>query len=381
MRKLVTVRTVAELRPIEGADVIELAIIDGWQCVVKKEEFKVGDKGLFFEIDSFLPASDERYKFLEKNFVTWKGRYGARIRTMKLRGKLSQGLLLPLSSFPEIKPNTFIWEKDYAADLGVLKWERDGEGDSKPEKKANWLGKKMKKLKYTKFKPLVEWLERTFPSLFVTNASRPYPSFIPKTDEERIQNLINKFEPDPDSMWLATIKLDGSSMTTYYNRRHFGVCSRNVDLKKDTENQFWATALKYNLERGLKKLDRNIALQGELMGPGIQGNREQLKEFKYFIYKVWDIDAKKYLNECEKLELHDQLERLKVEVDTVPSMGFFSGSDLKTRFPTVDDFLAYAEGPSYNPNTRREGVVFENALTGEKGFKVVSNSYLLEKSN
>jgi hypothetical protein len=375
MRKLVTIRTVSELRPIEGADVIELAIIDGWQCVVKKGEFKVGDKGFYFEIDSFVPAK-EPFMFLEKNFRTWNGHYGARIKTMRLRGQLSQGLLLPANLFPEINA-TFAWVNamDVSDKIGVLKWEREGEADKSKQQRPNWLGRKLKKLKHTKLKPLALWLERKWPGLFLANATRPFPTFIPKTDEERVQNIIGKLDTKASQLYEVTVKLDGSSMTCYYNQRRFGVCSRNLDLKRDEENKFWSTALNYSLEKAMKKLKRNVAIQGELMGPGIQGNREKLVNYAYFVYKIWDIDLQRYMGYDEKHSYLSQLERQGCAVDTVPEIGVMNLS----QFNSIDDFLAFAEGPSFNVPTR-EGVVFTPVETG-KGFKVISNSFLLKEDN
>lgn len=375
MRKLVTVRTVSELRPIVGADLIELAIMDGWQCVVKKGEFKVGDKGLYFEIDSFVPANDERFKFLEKNFTLWRNHYGARIRTIKLRGQISQGLLLPVTSFPEVKTSLFLEDtKDYSQVLGILKWERDSENDKPKEQKKSWLGTKLKKLRYTKLKPFVLWLEKVLPmSWLQTDATHPFPNFIPRTDEERVQNLIGKEGFFNDDLYITTIKYDGSSMTVYNNRGKQGVCSRNLDLKKDEDNKFWACALKYKLPQALKKLKMNLAIQGELMGPGIQGNREGFKEHEYFIYKVWDIGDKRYLGDVEMSDIADELTGLGAKVQFVKALDMRTTSSFKT----IDDFLAYAEGPSHNAPTR-EGVVFTKC-DGTKGFKVIATSYLLKE--
>lgn len=356
-----------------GSDFIELAIIDGWQCVVKKGEFKPGNKGLYFEIDSFVPASDERFKFLEKTFTLWKNNYGARIKTIKLRSQVSQGLLLPLDSFMDVWRDGFL-ERDYAQDLGVIKWERDGEGDKPKPQQATWLGRKMKKLKYTKLKPFVLWLERKLPGLFLTNATRPFPNFIRKTDEERIQNIIGKLDPETANPYEATVKLDGQSMTVYKNNSKIGVCSRNWDLKKDHENRYWAVALNYKLDKALKKLGRNIALQGELMGPGIQGNREGLNDYKYYIYKIWDIDAQKYLNPNGVMGIVLFFVNNGFNIDMVPSLGLYVLSE----FATIEDYLTFAEGPSLNAPTR-EGVVFTDAVTGERGFKVIANSYLLKE--
>lgn len=369
-RKLVTVRVVDELKPIEGADLIELAVVDGWQCVVKKGEFKVGDQGLYFEIDSFLPAEDSRFKFLEKNFSNYRNRYGARIRTIKLKGQISQGLLLPVSDFMELasrKWETFKTDYDYAEDLKVIKWEPVQPAFVQQSKKLTWFGRKIKKFQHGKLKPFLAWLEQKFPRWFASEGTKPFPSFVPKTDEERVQNLIKKIDPDTGEEYEATIKLDGSSMTVYHNRGVVGVCSRNFDLAKNPDDKFWATALKYDLPNKLKDLKGNFAIQGELMGPGIQGNREGLPTYDFFVFKIWDIDEKRFIGKTGKDDLCKKL-----GLKQVPSLGVMK---LNT-FKTIDNYLSFAEGPSLNAKTR-EGVVFEK-VDGSKGFKVISNSYLLK---
>lgn len=121
MRKLATIRVANTISPIEGADAIEAVRVDGWTCVSKKGEFKVGDKGVYFEIDSFLNGDDERFQFLFKQFITFKGKKGARLRTMRIRGQLSNGLFLPLEKFPELKELEV--GTDVTESLGVIKWE------------------------------------------------------------------------------------------------------------------------------------------------------------------------------------------------------------------------------------------------------------------
>jgi RNA ligase (TIGR02306 family) len=158
-RKLMTIRTVSNLIPIEGADFVELAQIDGWQCVVKKGAFRVGSYGMYFEIDSFLPASDKRFSFL-KNKTAFEGEEGYRIKSMKIKGMLSQGLLLPLEDFNLItylrkeSLQRYIDDReDFAEMFGVKKWEKP--------LALNMLGK----------------------------VRGIFPFFIPKTDQERIQNI------------------------------------------------------------------------------------------------------------------------------------------------------------------------------------------------
>jgi hypothetical protein len=375
MRKLVTIRKVDSLKPIEGADNIELAIVDGWQCVVKKNTFTKGDNALYFEVDSFLPAKDERFKFLEKTFTLWNNHHGTRIKTIKLRGQISQGLLLPLSDFPEVRPHKWGSDADYSEILGIKKWERASEGNSVGQQKATWFGRKLKKLKHTKLKPMLLWLERKFPRWFLTNATRPFPSFIPKTDEERVQNLINKIGIGSDEMYERTVKLDGSSESVYFNAGRVGVCSRNLDLKRDPDNKYWATILDVGLEDALKKLKRNISIQGELMGPGIQGNREKLDSFHFYVFKIYDIDEQRYVSLTEKLNILRDLDECGCTLETVPGLGV----DSLKNFTTIDYFLEFAEGPSLNKSVLREGVVF-TTLDGKSSFKVIANSYLLKEA-
>ncbi len=375
-RKLVTIRTVSALDPIPGADIIEVATVDGWQCVVKKGEFTVGEKGLYFEIDSFLPSTDERFKFLEKTFTNFNKQYGARVRTIRLRKQVSQGLLLPLSMFPEVKPGVFGWDADFADLLKVTKWEREEPAFiSNQSSPRTGLGRLIKKLSWMYFKGPIKYLETKFPKLFFNRRTNTFPDFIPKTDEDRIQNIIGRTD-FADDMYEATIKLDGSSLTMYRNNKEFGVCSRNYDLAKDPTNQFWAMAIKYDVEQALKELGRNIALQGELMGPGVQGNREGLPCLDWYIFKVWDINKKRYYTLEEKKSLMALLAMFGCNLKVAPSLGTYS---LLYSFETIADYLKFAEGHSLKSKTR-EGVVFCN-VDGTKSFKVISNSYLLKEDN
>lgn len=244
MRKLVTIRKISDFVPIEGADNIQLAVIDGWQVIVKKEEFKVDDFCLFYEIDSFLPM-ESQYSFMKP--TTYNGKEGYRLRSMKLRGALSQGLALPLRMFDEFKNydsldlETAYYEKyDFSEKLGVIKYDN-------------------------------QQIAGTGGGLNSGNAEGKFPSFIPKTDQERVQNLTSYFISMKDDEFEETLKLDGSSMTCYKIEKsltlfdkikrffgceiknyHFGVCSRNLEIKRpkdnsDKQSDFWATAIKLDL--------------------------------------------------------------------------------------------------------------------------------------
>lgn len=339
MRKLVTVRTIDEVAPIPEADAIVRARIGGWDVVTKKDEFKPGDLCVYFEIDSFLPETDYRFQFLMKNKITWNGHNGARLKTVKLRGQISQGLALPAAEFPEIMQefNGTVQDQDFSELLNVLKWE-----------------------------PVI-------PAQLAGKIRGNFPHFIPKTDQERAQNIVNDIFYDLDRKYEVTVKLEGSSMTVYKNDSDFGVCSRNLSIKTDNlENAFVALAHKLELP---DHLSNDYALQGELMGPGVQGNIEGFTENRFYVYDVWDIRAQRYLDCHERVEYITNLMSLTPEIKHVPIIGIFSLRELGIE--TIDDLIAYADGPSINFKYR-EGVVFKEVDRPSVSFKVISNKYLMK---
>jgi RNA ligase (TIGR02306 family) len=257
-RKLASIRVVSELLPIEGADKIELAIIDGWKVVVAKDVgHKVGDKVVYCEIDSFLPIKDE-FEFLRKSSYKKMsdGSEGFRLKTIKLRGQISQGLILPLSLIEYTNVN-FEVGMDVTLMLGITKYE--------PPIPAELAGK-------------VKGL---------------FPSFIQKTDEERVQNLSVDYEQwkvQSKHKFYVTEKLDGTSATFYVKDGEFGVCSRNLELLETEGNTFWKVARELDLENKMKSLGKNISLQGELIGEGIQGNPYGVKGHTVRFFTGFDID-------------------------------------------------------------------------------------------
>ena len=334
MRKLVTVRTISEVLPIEGADMIEVVKIDGWQCVAKKGEFSVGDSAAYFEIDSFLPAADPRYAFMEGRGVQTNGdgSKGYRLRTIKLKGQLSQGLALPVSMFPETELLTDM--DDFSNIIGVTKW------------------------------------EPSLPASLSGCAKGNFPGFIPKTDQERIQNMPWLLSDAGE--WEVTQKLDGSSMTVFWNEGVFGVCSRNLELKETEGNTFWRVANRLGLREKLESLGDNLAIQGELMGPGIQGNPSKLANHDFYVFDVFNIDTQSMYGTTERLLLTDTL-----GINHVP---LITGNMSLTFKHGIPDILTFAESitDQTNPNNPRpEGVVFKR-LDGKESFKVISNKYLLK---
>jgi len=335
VRKLASIRRIRGLVPIEGADFIELAKIDGWQCVVKKGEFSVGEMGVFFEIDSFLPAGDCRYSFLSKNVIQWNGKSGIRIRTMKLRGCLSQGLMLPVGMFPELSDCQE--GDDVTGVLGIEKW------------------------------------ERMIPAQLAGQIAGSFPAFIPKTDQERIQNLVDRLDSDiRGRLFECSIKLDGSSMTVFWDGNGGGVCSRNFQLKETEGNAFWRVARQQRILDALEGYGKRLALQGELIGEGIQGNHEKISGLDFYVFDVFDIDAGCFMGWDEREKTIAALNQCGATLKMVPVV---DRRVIPNDF-TVDDFLNLAEGPSLFAPTR-EGIVFKRD-DGLFSFKAISNGFLMK---
>lgn len=338
MRKLASIRRIAEIKPIEGADAIEAVRVDGWWCVSKKNEFKVNDLCVYFEVDSFLPVRPE-FEFLRKACFRSTKHLGDgfRLKTIRLKGQISQGLVLPLSTFEIYNQDNHIESMDITAMLDVKKWEV----------------------------PLSPQLAGV--------AKGNFPSFIRKTDQERIQNCYSDLiKTHKDAMFEATLKLDGSSMTVYFNDGQFGVCSRNLELKETEDNTFWKIARKLNLEAAMRSYGKNIALQGELMGPGIQGNRESLPDHDFYLFDVWNIDQMQYMSPMETDDVCSDLEDLGAKMSKVP----FLGVDVPLSL-SLEQLIAASEIKSLNHDVA-EGIVYRS-MDGTVSFKVINNKFLLQE--
>lgn len=331
MRKLATLAEIATVRTHPNADSLDLVTIRGWQVVVKRGEFKSGDPCVYVEIDSVLPEWPE-FEFLRKNRF--------RIKTIKLRGELSQGISFPVSIIP--------------SDAGSF-----NEGDDLSEV-----------LDIKLYAPPI-------PACLAGDVEGKFPSFIPKTDCERIQNHPWLLE-DKDRTWVATEKLDGSSATYFWKDGHFGVCSRNWELRDAPNNAYWIAARKYKLEEKLSSLGKNIALQGELIGPKIQGNRYKLDCYEIRFFDFFVIDLSRYLTSHDKRWLLSIM-----ELDQVPVIySVFNSGDFNNL--TVNDVLGFAEGESKIGKCEREGLVFlptceeSDPRIGRVSFKAISNKFLLK---
>ena len=401
-RALVTARTIDGLIPIDGADVIELAQVEGWQVVVKKGEFAVGDPCVYFEIDSFLPDGNPAWQFLvDKSSRNFNGVKGHRLRTIKLRGSISQGFVTPTSAFPIIEA---VKSQDTAFAV------RDGLDEQfQALVEAVKTGTPLRELKFDAVFGVVKWEQEMSPQL-AGQARGFFPSYIRKTDQERCQNLGNKifgyeptiipaneFHPEiirpapasPDDTYEVSLKLDGSSMTGFVvgekneagelNAR-IGVCSRNLELKineENAENAFVKTLTSTKLDKALIKFYENtgleIAVQGELMGPGIQSNREQHTGNVFYLFDVFFIQVGGYAAPGERKSIFNKLVEYGADIKHAPILAEKTTLQ-ELGIHSVKDLLQYAEGPSIK-HPVREGVVFKRT-DGQFSFKAISNKYL-----
>ena len=351
-RKLASVQIIKNLEPIEGRDRIELATVLGWKVIVGKE-FSIGDKCVYIEIDSVLPDRPEFEQARKRS---------NRIRTMKMAGVYSQGIVYPMSILPSGKE----WQEgeDVTEILGITKYDEYAEDDIE--------------IPHMPKKPNYNVLQRFWYRIFGfpkrKNKSDGFPSIITKTDEVRIQNIpeaLNYKEPV-----IVTEKVDGCSMSAvlehvgWFGREKFTLASRNRSLSKDNSH-YWKAAERYDLQEKMSlMLEENggrwIAIQGEVAGPSIQKNPYRLTEVDFYIFNIIDESGRwgteKMMNFCYRYGLQ-----------TVPII------DTNYILPnTVDGMLQYATNKSLiDPTVLREGVVIRSK-DGKKSFKAVSPEYLIK---
>ena len=341
MRKLASIRRIDSLTPIDGADKIELATVGGWKVVCQKGLYNEGDLAVYFEIDSWIPHTIAPFLSKGQYPRVFEGVEGERLKTIKLRGQLSQGLLMPLDEACKNIESQLFEGLDVTVPLGVLKW------------------------------------EKAVPAQLAGVCKGNFPSLIPKTDQERAQNLVKEIVAanERGTKFEITEKLEGSSMTCYLIDGEFGVCSRNMNLKETAENAFWATARREGIEEKMRAVPTagDFAIQGELVGPGIQGNIYKLSEPKFYVFDVYNIIGGFYLNPTDRRKLIEMM-----GLNHVPVLASQASLYDTLGITDIPQLLKFAEGKSVMGvvDTEREGVVFKE-VNGGMTFKAISNKYLL----
>jgi len=329
-RVLASIREVSDIVPIEGADFIEEAIVGGWHVIVKKGEFTPGSQGVFFEIDSVLdpelPWVKEHASFMEAR--SW------RIRTMKMRGVLSQGLLLPMDILPEVPEST-----DCTELLGVKKYE----------------------------------IPETVGDL-TSRSAGPFPSYIvSKTDEIRVQSVMEVLDELWGKPYYITEKADGSSATYLMIDGKFTACSRNLMLRE--ESDFYRVGVEQNI-KGFLEENPHLVVQGEFIGPGVQGNKYKLKAHSLKVFNIFDTGPREYLhyNSIVDFSQHYGFDIVRL-MASGKSFGF-----------SLEELLVMAKGKYPGTNNDMEGIVvrsleniYSPTLRGRLSFKVLNNNALLKE--
>lgn len=310
-----------------GADFIEKAAVLGWSVVIRKGEFKVNDLCVYVEIDSVLPEKPEFEALRATHF---------RVKTTKRKGCISQGIcfstaILPQSTLPEVGT-------DVSQVLGIVKYE--------PEIPANLRGE----------------------------IKGAFPAFLRKTDEMRIQSVPEVLERHKGKLFYKSEKLDGSSVTYFLNNNEFGVCSRNLELKETEGNAYWKAARTLDIENKLRKLEGNWAIQGEIIGPGIQKNKYQLKEGQVKVFNIFNIDTYQFLDYAQLVETASHL-----GLETVPMLG------TEVLEFTVDQLVEKSTSQSnLKPDLYMEGMVWRPVVEGRDeelgrlSFKCLNPKFLLK---
>ena len=345
MRKLASIQKVKEVMPIPEADRLELVQVLGWKCVGGKDEFHVGDMVVYFEIDSFLPVCNE-FEFLRKS--SYKNNEfmgeGFRLKTMKFRGEISQGLCLGIDKLPKLHGMTLEEGMDVTEILGVREWEmpeRAGSG-------GTMIGDR--------------------------------PGYIPKTDETRIQSapeLLNEFKGLP---YYITTKMDGSSHSIGVRDGEISFTGHNFTYKDDGKSAFVEHVKAAGIHEKMKEYAdehglSTLVLQGEWCGEGIQKNRLKLKKPEWFVFTAKVDDKRTDLATLREICEYVHCQMVPVEEE---------GDDLLAKYPDEAALLARAEGIGYN-GTTREGIVIcpiepvhSYTLSGPLSMKVINNKYLMK---
>ena len=338
MRKLASIQIISGVEPIKDADRIEVARVLGWKVVVQKGVYKVGDFCVYFEVDAHLPIED-RYSFLEScRKVSPISGDGYRIKTRQIRGIYSQGLIMPIEDFPEIK--NCEEGADVTELLHVKKWEM-------PEVTG---------------------------SLGVMTGKKPY--FVPTTDETRVQSNDELREACLGKECYISTKMDGTSVSVYYVNGEVGATSRNNSISDTSDSCVWKYLHAHGIPEALKNYGRNLILQGEFCGEGIQKNRLKLKTPEWYVFNIFFLDGDMHRKMLGLYEMLDVCEKLGLKHVPIEEIFTFD--------MTLDECIARAKG-NYQSGNKKEGIVirlvepeYSESLKKSLSFKVLNNDYLLK---
>jgi RNA ligase (TIGR02306 family) len=354
---IVTIKTVIKHPNADSLDILSFEEVS-WQCVDKINTRKPGDMVVYIPIDSVVDVRRPEFEFLKSKA---KADYSCRIRTIRLRGEISQGLVISMpSDMIKWLCDKITGHKDCAQGISF---------DIPGQDVSEYYGIK-------KYEPPPE----SIPPLSAGN----YPSWCEKSDAERYQNYNRTIEPFRDHAFYKTIKMDGASITVFYDAEteHSGVCSRNWEIKENSDitrlDNYWLIAKKYNLlqivkdiamDKGIKRL----ALQGEMCGPGVQGNKMGLSELQFFAFDMYNGDIGEFIEYPFFIALCHYWKIPTVEILEVGTLG----KELDTNF-------AYVSQLKYDNDLPAEGVVYvavnsqRVGTLGRLKFKFINPEFLLK---
>jgi len=355
MRNLATIQIIENEFPIHGKDRIVLATMKnlGWQVIVQKDQIRIGDKVVYIEIDSVLPDREE-FNFLKDH----------RIKTMKMAGVRSEGICFPMSILTN---SNYDVGQDVTDDLGIKQYEKTMD-----------IERENTSAKTNKRYPRFLMRSKLFRKLILSKKlQKGFPEFVNKTDETRVQNA--PFFLDLDMKWVETEKIDGQSGTFALYRHkskipfvkdkfEYIVCSRNLRIFKKDNSTYWNVSDRYDIKNALMKIIGRqdwVAIQGECIAPGVQGNKYHVDTPDLYVFNV--------IYPCGRLPSSDAKE-------SIESLGmkFVPIVNSNTELPkTVDDILDHVTHNSQLHNTLREGSVFRS-VDGKLSFKAVSPKFLMK---
>lgn len=406
VRKLARVVTISQILEHKNADRLEIALIDGWQCVILKDEMKAGDKAFYFEIDAAVPVEKPIFSFLNSRITSLRtdentGKVYSIIKTIKLRGVVSQGLLIPIP--PEYADA--VDDPNLQETLGVLKWVRNHTDVIEKVKRAERWHEKV-----------ARWIRgKDEPSVY-----QPWIADVPKTDQERIQNLpfMHRTAVEEGETFEKTQKLNGQSVTVYSDGKDVYVMNRNNTLATEDFIYTFAYSLRLYISRWWLRIfdffksgywgappwknrqsvltdkvvawfnkcsvgnsvhgyslinEKRIAVQGELVGSGINGDAEHQGVRTFYVFNIYVEGEDGSLEELAPEVARDTARRLGLHY--VPVL-----DDNALLDPDMNNIIKDAEGPSLlNKKVKREGLVYKSNKR-RFSFKVISNSYLLKEA-
>lgn len=367
MRDLAYIAKIGKLNPIPDKDRIELATVAGWNVIVEKGKYAVGDLVIYCEYDTILPAGNPNFEFLRKRCYS-KLYDGFRIRNMSMAGVFSQGIVFPLDILPSENKKGSVYKEglNVAELLGVKKYDPQ-------ELEEMELLKKKKHSKILKYFMKNKTFRKVWTSLH-TKPKKGYPETVKKSDETNIQKVFEEFKENYNrEKFYVSEKLEGQSSTFLLEKNKYRFLSHNIDVTKAGNTNWKKVSDKNSIETKLRKYKKKhkieLAIQGEIVGPGVQKNIYGFSELQLFIFKITNVKTGEAFNFYKMKEIAGEI--------GIPLVPVLSTKKTLEEFNSIDEILEYSNGESLlKKGVKREGLVFRSMENQSIGFKAKSPEYL-----